>query len=99
MKPSLLTNASTWTERYEAVRGHLVSGRHLLGVDPLGLVLVLKHGVAGWMRRWLESPSDPRPAGETPAVPLCPSTPVWQQQLTMLLAQMTVTQLCPTAAL
>lgn len=98
MKPTL-PEPSTWTQRYEAVRDHLLNGRQILSAAPLGLVLLLKHGVAGWMRRWLESLGQAPPVHPTPAAPLCPSTPVWQQQLTSLLAQMTVTQLCPTVAL
>ena len=93
MKPMPITDASTWTQRYEAVREHLLTGRQTLGADPLGLVLLLEHGVAGWMSWWLDGLAKDRSSIETPAVLFCPPTPIWQQQLTMLLAQMTATQL------
>lgn len=98
MPSTLLPNAFLWAERYEAVREHRVRGRQLLGADPLGVVWLVQHGVAGWMHRWRESLGEARPVRATPALPLSPPTPVWQRQLTLLLAQMTLTQLRPTAA-
>jgi hypothetical protein len=98
MKPNLITDSSPWAERYEAVREHLLSGRQILGADPVGLVLLLKHGMAGWMRRWIEGLAETRSVRATPVGTLCLATPIWQQQLTLLLAQMAVSQLHPTAA-
>ena len=44
--------ASPWKQRYEAIRQLAVAGSLVLGVDPLGLVLLLRQGVAGWMNSW-----------------------------------------------
>lgn len=97
MNPRASIDASTWTKRYEAVREHRLTGRQTLGTDPLGLVLLIKHGVAGWMRRWLDGLAPERPVPEMVAR-LHPPTPLWQQQLTILLAHMTVNQLGPLSA-
>ena len=78
----------SWVQRYEAVRQHVLGGREILTVPPLGLVVLLQHGVAGWMRRWTDEVVDK----VVPAVtaPLGLPTPEWQHQLTLLLAQMTL---------
>jgi hypothetical protein len=85
---------ATWKQRYEALRQLAAAGSLVLGVDPLGLVLLLRQGVAGWMRSWsglIET------ATETPAVPASPPpvipTSPWQQQVTELLAQMSLAHL------
>jgi hypothetical protein len=60
--------------------------------DPLGLVLLLRQGVAGWMRSW----SDPTPTTllQSALVPsLAASTSGWQQQLTQVLAEMSLAHL------
>ncbi len=83
-----------WTERYENLRRHVLDHPQQLGGAPLGLGLVQHQGVVGWMRAW--APALPvATAGQTP-VPSLPG-PVWQQQLTQLLAQMTLAHL-PTPA-
>jgi hypothetical protein len=90
MKPMPLIPPASWKQRYEVLRQHVLERRQVLGADPLGLVVLLKQGVAGWRRSWWEPP--PLPA--LPAPPTSrPSTPQWQQQLTELLAHMTVEHL------
>jgi len=80
------TTPAAWTERYEALRQHVLKNRQSLSVDPLGLVLLLRQGVAAWMRSWPEASSTPH--GSCVALaPVC--LPDWQRQLTELLAQMT----------
>jgi hypothetical protein len=49
MKPPKPTIAA---EHYEALRRHAVEGPGRLGADPLGAILVVTAGVAGWMRQW-----------------------------------------------
>lgn len=81
-----------WRQRYEALRLHALSGRELLAVPPLGLHLLGYCGVAGWMKRWSE-------AVETSVLPAPASSPLcaagWQEQLTLVLAQMTFPQIHP----
>ncbi len=90
--PLLATPAAAWKQRYEALRQTAVAGGQALGAEPFGLVLLLRQGVANWMHSW------PRPA-ETqvrePALPPPSVTPPpqWQQQLTTLLAQMSLAHL------
>jgi hypothetical protein len=96
---SVLTLASSWKQRYEALRQLAVAGNPLAGSEPLGLVLLVRQGVARWMRCW------PRPvegvAGA--AVPPVPApvlpTPQWQQQLTAVLAQISLAHLSLIASL
>jgi hypothetical protein len=39
-------------EHYEALRQNAVTREPIFPADPLGAILVVKNGVAGWMRRW-----------------------------------------------
>jgi hypothetical protein len=75
-----------WRQRYEALRQHALGGRDLLAAPPLGLHLLRSQGLAGWMQRWADA-TEGGLVNSTPA-PL-PDGPVWQEQLTVLLAQMT----------
>ena len=84
---------ATWKQRYEALRQLAAAGSLVLGVDPLGLVLLLRQGVAGWMNSWsgpIETTTQtPVSASPTPVIPTSP----WQQQVTELLAQMSLAHL------
>ena len=85
-------SATVWKQRYEALRQLAVGGRQILESDPLGLVLLLRQGIAGWMRSWSEL---------TPSVPILSSqvlSPItyaggWQHQLTQVLAEMSLAHL------
>jgi len=94
------TPSATWVERYETLRRHVLAGRAGLALDPLGLVLWLAQGMAGWMCYWAKAVEAPpsSPAMVAP-LPMFPATSLWQQQITLLLAQITVQRLYPTAAL
>jgi len=87
------TAAALWKERYEAFRQLAVAGGRIFEADPLGMVLLLREGVAGWMRRWsgLMGTTTQTP-GLAPPSAVVP-TPQWQQQLTELLAQMSLAHL------
>ena len=86
---------AAWTERYESLRRYVLEGRAVLQAQPLGLVLWMTKGLAGWMNEWSKL-SQPEPARPT-AVGLarCLSTGSWQEELTRLLAQMTLPHLQP----
>jgi hypothetical protein len=89
------TPPATWIERYEALRRQVVSARPVLDLQPLSLVLWPAQGMAGWMRRWAKAvEAAPPPAVVAPPLP-DPTPSVWQRQLTLLLAQITVQRLYP----
>jgi hypothetical protein len=92
MKPPPPISAAAWRQRYETLRQHVLERRQVLGADPMGLVVLLGQGVAGWMRSWWE-PSPPSPAPAPLPLPRCPATPQWQEQLTGLLAHITAQHL------
>jgi hypothetical protein len=87
------TAASLWKERYESLRLLAMAGGQVFGADPLDLVLLLRQGMAGWMRSWSElgerASGAPVPAPRSPLS----TTPQWQRQLTELLAQMSFAHL------
>ena len=83
-----------WRQRYEALRLHALTGRDTLAVPPLSLHLLQRYGVAGWMEQWIEAiEHSVLVAAPSPPSVLC--TVGWQQQLTLLLAQMTFQQIHP----
>lgn len=90
--PPLATPAAAWKQRYEALRQTAVAGGQALGAEPFGLVLLLRQGIANWMHSWprLAEAQARQPALPPPSVP---PSPQWQQQLTTLLAQMSLTHL------
>jgi hypothetical protein len=94
------TASATWAERYETLRRHVLDRRAGLALEPFGLVLWLAQGMAGWMGSWAKAVEAPpsSPAMVAP-LPMFPATSLWQQQITLLLAQITVQRLYPTAAL
>lgn len=94
MNPLSSTPPATWKQRYETLRQHSLEGEHVLAAAPLGLVLVCRQGVASWMRQWCEEAPPELSAATIPLLSLLPAArPDWQQQLTHLLAQITMTQL------
>ncbi|MFN0128004.1 MAG: hypothetical protein ACKV19_15090 [Verrucomicrobiales bacterium] len=82
-----------WAQRYEALRREALAPQPLLPATPLGLCLLMRHGVAEWMRRWLLGPpalSSPAFAGQpAPAVPMMEE----RDQLALLLAQVAMRHL------
>jgi hypothetical protein len=85
------TAAAAWKQRYEALRQLAVTGNRILGTDPLGWVLLLRQGVAGWMCGWAGLAQMP-PAAPVRVSALPPAS-LWQQQLTELLAEMSLAHL------
>ena len=90
-----LTPPATWIERYETLRRHVLQGGQIFDPEPLSLVLWLAQGMAGWMRHWTQA-VEGSPAPAVAPVLLRLATPsLWQQPLTLLLAQITVQRLYP----
>jgi hypothetical protein len=90
-----LTNDWAWTERYEALRQCFVDESGRLACAPLGLLLLIREGLAGWMRRW--NPEAPVSTGSAKCPSLMPLMPAsgWQCELTYLLARITTLHLEP----
>ena len=79
-----------WKERYETLRRHFVENRRLLGSDPLGLALLLRSGIAGWVRAWRScTEAAPQTGAPTPDSTCPPISTASQQELTLLIAHMT----------
>jgi hypothetical protein len=94
-----ITPSTSWTERYETLRRHVLNGDHVFDSKPLSLVLWLAQGMAGWMRAWTKAVEvAPSPAVVPPPLRFA-ATALWQQQLTLLLAQITVQRLYPAPCL
>ncbi len=81
----------SWKQRYETLRQLMTGSSPIAGTEPLGLVLLVRQGMARWMRSWPES----IPAQTSTTLPdsmiIVPKSQ-WQQQLTLLLAQMSLSQ-------
>jgi hypothetical protein len=96
---TLLSPSAAWAERYEALRRYVVGGEAMLEAQPLGLALWLAKGMAGWMGQWSQL-TEVTPLPSRATLPLsCRSAGPWQDQLTMLLAQMTLGQFQPQGSL
>jgi hypothetical protein len=88
--------AANSVAQYEALRPSAGARASVFSVAPLGAILVVKSGVAGWLQQWqqvagalLVAPAESRsPAGR-------PNAPGWQRELTLLLAQMSARHLRP----
>lgn len=93
-----LSSATVWTERYEVLRRYVLEGQQRLQTQPLGLALWLARGMAGWMKQWSEL-IQPTPLSCRPALTAPVASGAWQEQLTVLLAQMTLEQLQPQSLL
>jgi hypothetical protein len=87
------TPARSWTERYEALRQYALEGQRRLQAQPLGLALWVTQGMAGWMKQWTELITAPSPPVGLPAPAPGPAGVGWQEQLTCVLAQMTLANL------
>lgn len=93
---SPLTPSQLWTERYEALRRHVLGDAPVMGMSPLGLAVLQQKGVTNWMQAWTRGAM-----GEPPPIPSTaqgwgPSAPpAWQQELTQLIAHMTIQLLHP----
>lgn len=78
-------------EHYEALRRYALTRDQVFSAVPLGAILIVKHGVAAWLRSWGQVGG--APAAPLPSSPLPTAEPRRQRDLAMLLAEMTVPHL------
>jgi hypothetical protein len=86
--PTKQEEAQCWTRRYEQLRERVLARDTLIGTDARGLSLLIRQGVAAWMRAW----RDPlccrcAPDLEAESQPMIPPE-AWQQEATRLLVNM-----------
>jgi len=84
-------------EHYEALRRGAVARDQVFSATPLGTILLVQNGVAGWMRRWEQVGGAPASPATPASLPLPCDEPRWQRDLAMLLAEMTVPHLRSTS--
>ena len=84
MKPP---DKELWQQRYEQLRQQVLEPKATLAQDRWGLSLLLRQGLAGWMRLWQDPSAGTESPDRSPAPASYPA-PDWQQQATLLLANM-----------
>jgi hypothetical protein len=90
------TPLNLWRERYETLRRHFVENRQVLAAHPFGGVLLLRQGLAGWMRAWrVCTEAIPQTLTPCPEPWSPPASTVGPQELTRLIADMTAPHLHP----
>ena len=100
MKSSLTfqQEAQCWTRRYEQLREQVLAGDNFIATDRRGLTVLIREGMAAWMRAWHEplscSVAAAAPKAEALSMSLGGS---WQQEATRLLVNMTLSHLSPRA--
>jgi hypothetical protein len=87
-------NDGSWTLRYESLRQHFLGEQRRFETAPLGLFLVIREGLAAWMRAWRQEPPSSSVRSQEAAAFSIP--PGWQRELTFLLAHLTSLHLQPT---
>lgn len=84
-----------WRRRYEQLRQQVVEPDAGLAQDRWGLSLLLRKGLAGWMRLWQDPVATAHQAAPAQAQPLSRPVPGWQPQATILLANMAFSHFHP----
>ena len=84
-----------WRRRYEQLRQQAVEPNGALGQDRWGLSLLLRKGMAGWMRLWQDPVVTVHQAAPIQGLPLSCPVPGWQPQATLLLANMAFSHFHP----
>jgi hypothetical protein len=84
-----------WRRRYEQLRQQVAEPNGALAQDRWGLSLLLRKGMAGWMRLWQDPVAMVHQAAPVQGLSLnCPA-PGWQPQATVLLANMAFSHFHP----
>ena len=95
---TLQQEAQCWTPRYEQLREQVLAGDNFIATDRRGLTVLIREGMAAWMRAWHEplscSVAAAAPEAEALSMSLGES---WQQEATRLLVNMTLSYLSPRA--
>ena len=90
--------AQCWTRRYEQLREQVLAGDNFIATDRRGLAVLIRAGMAAWMRAWHEPLSCAVAAAAPKAEALSMSLGAsWQQEATRLLVNMTLSHLSPRA--
>jgi|HubBroStandDraft_6_1064221.scaffolds.fasta_scaffold1170502_2 hypothetical protein len=86
-----------WRGRYEQLRQQVLEPGATLTQDRWGLGLLIRKGMAGWMRVWQDPAGSVEPTASTTPAALIGATNAWQQQAKVLLANMALSQCstCP----
>jgi hypothetical protein len=85
MKPP---DKELWQRRYEQLRQQVLEPKATLAQDRWGMSLLLRQGLVGWMRLWQDPSAEVEPVDSFHSVPASYPAPDWQQQATLLLANM-----------
>jgi len=85
-----------WQRRYEQLRQQVVEPDATLAQDRWGLSLLLRKGLSGWMRLWQDPAEGTEPTAPPDPISSSPA-PDWQQQATLLLANMAFSHYQPSA--
>src|SRR3989442_3542357 len=99
MMNGFTTEPAAWTERYETLRRYVLEGRTVLQAQPLGLVLWMAKGMAGWMNEWSKLSSPEPQSPPTAWLARCLFNGPRPEELTMFLAQMNHWHLQPRCSL
>jgi len=91
---SLEQKAQSWTRRYEQLREQVLAGDNSIATDRRGLTVLIREGMAAWMRAWHEPLccSVAAAAPEAEALSMSPGES-WQQEATRLLVNMALSHL------
>jgi hypothetical protein len=96
--PTFREEAHCWTHRYEQLREQVLAGESLIGTDCCGLTLLIRQGMAAWMR----ARHDPLCCPAAAALEVEEALPMSlresrQQEITRLLVNMALSHLRPGA--
>ena len=95
--PTFREEAHCWTHRYEQLREQVLAGDNFIATDRRGLTLLIREGMAAWMRARHDPLCCPAAAAlEVEALPMSPRES-WQQEATRLLVNMALSHLRPGA--
>lgn len=86
-----------WQSRYEQLRQQVLEPGATLTQDRWGLSLLIRKGLAGWMRIWRDPVAGVEQANTPSQAPSDCQVASWQRQATLLLANMALSQY-PTSA-
>ena len=81
-----------WRSRYEQLRQQVIEPDSILTHDRWGLSLLIRKGLAFWMRVWQDPGGSVEPTASTDPAPVVGALNVWQQQAKLLLANMALSQ-------